>query len=330
MNRLCFNPGILLWVVLSFFNSTLSGQISWSLAIHGGAGVMNKDKMPVSRQQEYFSHLERALNLGDSVLRNGGTAVDAVVRVVSYLEDCPLFNAGKGAVFTWDGKNELDASIMDGSNLKAGAVAGVKTIKNPIKAALAVMQNSEHVLLCMKGAAKFAQKQGLEMVPNRYFFTRERYAALKKMKKDSKGKNGRENHGTVGCVALDRYGNLCAGTSTGGMSGKRYGRIGDTPLIGAGTYADNNTCAVSCTGHGEFFIRLDIAHDVSARMEYQNLPLDQAAGNSIQKLTRMGGTGGLIAVDHTGNITMPFNTSGMFRGYIKSDGEKEIAIFATK
>jgi beta-aspartyl-peptidase (threonine type) len=289
---------------------------------------MDANSISPEKQKEYKYHLNKALMFGDSVLHNGGTAVDAVIVTVTYMEDCPLFNAGKGAVFTWEGTNELDASIMDGATLKAGAVAGVKTVKNPVKAALAVMNHSEHVLLSGKGAAQFARSQGLEMVPNRYFYTKGRYESLKKLKEQRRKRDRNDNHGTVGCVALDIYGNLCAGTSTGGMTGKRYGRIGDTPIIGAGTFADNKSCAVSCTGHGEFFIRLGIARDVAMQMEYLHRPLQQAAGDVIRKLTELGGTGGFIALDHSGNIAMPFNTSGMFRGFIKSSGEKEIAIFA--
>lgn len=298
------------------------------IVIHGGAGVMDRGKMPESRQKEYLLHLENALRKGDSVLRNGGTSMDAVVTTVVYLEDCPLFNAGKGAVFTWEGKIELDASVMDGATMKAGAVASVRKTRNPVRLARFVMEKSPHVLLGGKGADQFAREQGLEMVTNRYFFTSERFNALKKMKKKDKNKELHDKSGTVGCVALDRFGNLSSGTSTGGMTGKRYGRIGDTPLIGAGTYASNNSCAVSCTGHGEYFIRLGIAGDVASRMEYLGEPIGKAAGSVLDKLTRAGGTGGLIAVDRKGNIAMPFNTPGMFRGYLKSTGEKEIAIFA--
>jgi len=289
---------------------------------------MEAATMPAEKQKEYLFHLNKALMLGDSVLRHGGTSTDAVVSTVAYLEDCPLFNAGKGAVFSWEGKNELDASFMDGPTLKAGAVTGVQTVKNPIKAAVAVMNHSEHVFLSGKGAEKFARQQGLDIVPNRYFHTENRYESLKKLKERERARNQNDNHGTVGCVALDSYGNLCAGTSTGGMTGKRYGRIGDAPVIGAGTYADNKSCAVSCTGHGEYFIRLGIARDVALQMEYLGIPLEKAASNVMEKLTALGGTGGFIALDRSGNITMPFNTSGMFRGYIKSTGEKEIAIFA--
>jgi L-asparaginase / beta-aspartyl-peptidase len=322
--------GIITGILLTHMIWVAGAQNKYCLVVHGGAGVMERKTFTPEKQKEYIFHLNKALLLGDSVLSHGGTSNEAVVTTVSYLEDCPLFNAGKGAVFTWDGKNELDASVMEGATLKAGAVTGVKTIKNPVKAAVSVMNFSEHVFLSGKGAEEFARKQGLELVPNRYFFTRNRYEALKKLKKEERERNQNDNHGTVGCVALDKYGNLCAGTSTGGMTGKRYGRIGDTPVIGAGTYADNKTCAVSCTGHGEYFIRLGVARDVAMQMEYLGYPLEIAAGNVLKKLTILGGTGGFIALDHSGNITMPFNTTGMFRGFIKSTGEKEIAIFADK
>ncbi len=317
----------LLFLLFLTTGSPANGQESWCLVIHGGAGVMERQKMSPERQEQYLFHLDRALHTGDSVLRAGGTSTDAVVSTITYLEECPLFNAGKGAVFSWEGKNELDASIMEGATLKAGAVAGVTTIRNPLRTARAVMENSPHVLLSGKGAEAFAREQGLEKVSNRFFFTRERHDQLKALKKKTREREQADNHGTVGCLALDRYGNLCAGTSTGGMTGKRYGRIGDTPIIGAGTWAENATCAVSCTGHGEFFIRAGIARDVAARMEYKGETLQEASAGALAKLTAMGGTGGFIALDANGNITMPFNTSGMFRGYIRSTGEKETAIF---
>lgn len=326
----CYAIRFLFTILLTSLLFSSSGQNKYCLVLHGGAGAMDAATFPPEKQKEFIFHLNKALSLGDSVLSRGGTSTEAVVKTISYLEDCPLFNAGKGAVFSWDGKNELDASVMEGATLKAGAVTGVKTVKNPIKAAVSVMNYSEHVFLSGKGAEEFARKQGLEMVSNRYFYTKNRFDALKKLKKKERERNQNDNHGTVGCVALDTFGNLCAGTSTGGMTGKRYGRIGDTPVIGAGTYADNKTCAVSCTGHGEYFIRLGVARDVAMQMEYLGIPLEKAAGNVLKKLTTLGGTGGFIALDHAGNISMPFNTSGMFRGFIKSNGEKEIAIFADK
>lgn len=312
---------------LIIFNS-ISAQNPYALAIHGGAGVMSRDRMSAERQQEYTYHLDKALTIGDSILRNGGSAADAVVEVVSYLEDCPLYNAGKGAVFTNQGTIELDASIMDGSTLNAGAIAGVTDIKNPIKAVRLVMDKSVHVMLSGKGASAFAREKGLEMVKNKYFFTKERYESLKRLHKQERSRNQNDNHGTVGCVALDQQGNLCAGTSTGGMMNKKYGRIGDSPIIGAGTWADNRTCAISSTGHGEYFIRLTVARDVASHMEYKNMDIHEAGNLVLDKLTQMGGTGGFIAIDAKGNIAMPFNTTEMFRGFAKSTGEKEIAIFA--
>jgi L-asparaginase / beta-aspartyl-peptidase len=319
---------IFLLITASISSIGLSAQNPYALAIHGGAGVMSRDRMSAERQQEYTYHLDKALDIGDSILKNGGSAADAVVEVVSYLEDCPLFNAGKGAVFTHQGTIELDASIMDGSSLNAGAIAGVTNIKNPIKAVRLVMDKSVHVMLSGKGASAFAREQGLEIVKNKYFFTKERHESLKRLQKQERKRNMNDNHGTVGCVALDQMGNLCAGTSTGGMMNKKYGRIGDSPIIGAGTWADNRSCAVSSTGHGEYFIRLTVARDVASHMEYKNIDIHQAGNTVLEKLTQMGGTGGFIAIDAKGNITMPFNTTGMFRGFAKSTGEKEIAIFA--
>lgn len=313
---------ILLITVLS-----VNAQQKYAMVIHGGAGVMSEEKMSRETRIAYEAKLNEALELGNKMLNEGATATDVVVKVINILEDSPLFNAGKGAVFTHEGKVELDASIMDGKNLNAGAVAGVRDIKNPICAAREVMINSEHVFLSGKGASEFAKKQGLEMVPNRYFHTKDRKESLKQLQKKERAKTTSDNTGTVGCVVLDSYGNLCAGTSTGGMTNKRYGRIGDTPVIGAGTYANNNTCAVSCTGHGEYYIRLGFARDISALMEYKNLTVKDACKTEIAKLTELNGTGGVIAIDRRGNIAMEFNTSGMFRGYINSTGEKEVAIF---
>jgi len=288
---------------------------------------MSKAYMTEEKQEEYKSKLNEALQLGEKMLMEGADATDVVVQVINVMENSPLFNAGKGAVFTSQGKNELDASIMDGKTLNAGAVAGVRDIKNPITAAREVMINSEHVFLSGKGASEFARKQGLEMVPNKYFHTKSRYESLKRLQKQEREREKKDNIGTVGCVVLDKHGNLCAGTSTGGMTNKKYGRIGDSPVIGAGTYANNKTCAVSCTGHGEYYIRLGFARDISALMEYKNMSVDEACREEIRKLSELQGNGGVIGVDAKGNIAMEFNTSGMFRGYIKSTGEKEIAIF---
>ncbi|HSM46994.1 MAG TPA: isoaspartyl peptidase/L-asparaginase [Draconibacterium sp.] len=302
-------------------------QQKYAIVIHGGAGVMSKERMSNEQQNDYKAKLNEALELGEKMLKEGAEATDIVMRVINVLEDSPLFNAGKGAVFTHDEKVELDASIMDGKTLNAGAVAGVRDIKNPINAAREVMVNSEHVFLSGKGASEFAKKQGLEMVPNKYFHTEARRESLMKLKKEERERNQKDNTGTVGCAVLDTYGNICAGTSTGGMTNKKYGRIGDAPVIGAGTYANNKTCAVSCTGHGEYYIRLGFARDISALMEYKNMNVTEACREEIRKLTELNGTGGVIALDANGNIAMEFNTSGMFRGYIKSTGEKEIAIF---
>ncbi len=315
---------ITLWSVL---NISVGAQENYAIVIHGGAGVMSKSRMTDEKQQQYITVLNAALQLGEKLLKKGADATDVVVNVINVMENSPLFNAGKGAVFTSEGKNELDASIMEGKTLNAGAVAGVHDIKNPINAAREVMIHSEHVMLSGKGASEFAKKQGLEMVSNKYFYTKSRHESLKQLQKREREREQKDNMGTVGCAVLDSHGNLCAGTSTGGMTNKKYGRIGDSPIIGAGTYANNTTCAVSCTGHGEYYIRLGFARDISALMEYKNLGVEEACREEIRKLSELQGTGGVIAVDAKGNIAMEFNTSGMFRGYIKSNGEKEIAIF---
>jgi beta-aspartyl-peptidase (threonine type) len=262
-----------------------------------------------------------AMRAGKKILAEGGSALDAVEQTIRIMEDNPLFNAGKGAVFTHEGKNELDAAIMDGSNLAAGAVACVTDIKNPITAARRVMTNSPHVMLAGAGASQFAKDQGLEIVPASYFYTEKRFHELEEILK-------KEKNGTVGCCALDKNGNLAAGTSTGGMAGKRYNRIGDSPIIGAGTYANNNTCAVSGTGHGEYFIRWTVAHDISALMEYKGLSLEEASDLVInEKLVKAGGSGGVICLDKSGNVSMPFNSSGMFRGFANADGKEGIFIY---
>lgn len=291
------------------------------IVIHGGAGNASNQDINEEEQQEYKEKLSEALTIGENILKEGGTCIEAVEKTINYLEDCPLFNAGKGAVFTHDGKNELDASIMNGADLNAGAVAGVGDIKNPISAALRVMNNSEHVLLAGKGASEFAKEQNLEIVDSSYFFTEKRWNSLQRILKT-------EKHGTVGCVVLDKYGNLAAGTSTGGRTNKKYGRIGDSPIIGAGTYANNSTCAISATGHGEYFIRYAVGHDISALMEYKDMSLAEASELVInKKLVEAGGLGGVIGVDKNGNIATTFNTNMMFRAYAKSTGERKIAIF---
>ena len=284
-----------------------------AIVVHGGAGTILKKNMSDEKEKKCKSKLEEAIRTGYQVLQNGGTSLDAVEQTIMVLEDSPLFNAGKGAVFTHDKRNELDASIMEGSNLKAGAVAGVTHIKNPIRAARAVMEKSEHVLLAREGAEQFARLQQLDSVSPTYFFTEKRARSLERAIKD-------EKFGTVGCVALDQNGNIAAGTSTGGMTNKKWGRIGDSPIIGAGTYANNKTCGVSSTGWGEYFIRGVVAHDISAMMEYGGKSLKESANHVIHhKLTELGGTGGIIALDQKGNMAMEFNTEGMYRGYMTED-----------
>ncbi len=323
-------------LLTAFFILTLSFTISaqqkpeYVIVIHGGAGTITKEGLSKEKEKAYEEKLNEALILGEKMLKNGKKALDVVVKVIQLMEDSPLFNAGKGAVFTHEGKNELDASIMDGITLNAGAVAGVTDVKSPIELAHRVMTNSKHVMLSGKGASEFAKKEGLEMVDNKYFYTEDRWKSLQRALEYEKkqNENEKEKHGTVGCVVLDKYGNLAAGTSTGGMTNKRYGRIGDSPVIGAGTYANNATCAVSCTGHGEFFIRYVVAYTVSALMDMKSMSLQDAANFIInKKLVDVKGSGGLIAVDKNGNVAMPFNTAGMFRGYIKSTGEKEVLMY---
>ena len=292
----------------------------YGLVIHGGAGTITTKNMSSEKESEYRDKLTEALVAGFEILEKGGSSMDAVEATIKIMEDSPLFNAGKGAVFTNAGTNELDASIMDGSTLQAGAVAGVKTIKNPISAARKVMDETWHVMLAGDGADNFAKEQGLEIVNNDYFYTERRWKALQKAQ-DS------EKHGTVGCVALDRNYNLAAGTSTGGLTNKRWGRIGDTPIVGAGNYANNQTCGVSGTGQGEYFIRGNMAFDVSALMNYSSLSVEQAARRVIDKLSDRGGRGGLIAMDKNGNIAMPFNTEGMYRGYYLNESEPIIKIY---
>jgi beta-aspartyl-peptidase (threonine type) len=293
----------------------------WAIVIHGGAGTITKEKLSAKMDRDYREALRSALDIGKKVLTNGGTAMEAVEQTIRILEDCPLFNAGKGAVFTHEGKNELDAAIMDGSNLAAGAVTCVTDIRNPITAARYVMAKSPHVMLSGAGASQFAREQGLEIVPPSYFYTEKRFNELQEILK-------KEKNGTVGCCALDKSGNLAAGTSTGGMANKRYNRIGDTPIIGAGTYANNNTCAVSATGHGEYFIRWTVAHDISALMEYKGLSLKEASELVVNvKLVKAGGSGGVICIDKTGNISMPFNSEGMLRAFAQADGKEGVYIY---
>ena len=296
----------------------------WSIVIHGGAGTAPRSMTP-ERKALYEKNLLAALEIGKKMLAEGKSSLDAVQAVVNYMEDCPLFNAGKGAVMNIDGIHELDAAIMDGSNLKAGAVAGVRDIKNPINAARLVMDSTKHVFLIGEGASSFAKLMKLDIVDNSYFSTNERSEQLIKIKNGAEDPNPR---GTVGCVALDVNGNLAAGTSTGGMSGKKWGRVGDVPIIGAGTYANNATVAVSGTGHGEYWIRRVVAFDISALMEYKGFSLEKASNEVIfNKIDPMGGSGGgIIAVDRDGNISMVFNTGLMHRAWAKSSGEYGVGI----
>ena len=299
------------------------------LVIHGGAGTIDRASMTPEKERAYRSGLEHAANEGYKILKSGGASLDAVEAVIRILEDNPLFNAGKGAVFTSAGTNELDASIMNGKTLAAGAVAGVKRVRNPISLARIVMEKSPHVMIAGEGAEAFATEKGVQLVDPKYFFTEERWQSLEKLKAKEKEKpvSDKDRHGTVGAAALDQAGNLAAGTSTGGMTNKRVGRVGDAPIIGAGTYADNRTCAVSATGDGEYFIRVGVARDVSSAMQYANTPLTDAAQRAIDKVGELGGTGGLIAIDKDGNIAMPFNTSGMYRAHIGGDGKPVVEIY---
>jgi L-asparaginase / beta-aspartyl-peptidase len=316
------------------------------LVVHGGAGTITRSEMTPQKDSAYRATLTRAIRAGYDILDRGGASLDAVRAVINVLEDSPLFNAGKGAVFTNAGTNELDAAIMDGSTLKAGAVAGVKHVKNPIDLARLVMERSPHVMLVGAGAEAFAKEQGMTLVPQSYFFTKERWESLQKAKAAERrrgvagagGAGGAgetamleapdERHGTVGAVALDAQGNLAAGTSTGGTTNKRWGRVGDSPIIGAGTYASNQSCAVSATGTGEYFIRNVVAHDICARMMYKGVSLQEAADEVVMdELVKQGGDGGVIAVDKDGNIAMPFNTEGMYRGHVGPDGKIVVQIY---
>jgi L-asparaginase / beta-aspartyl-peptidase len=293
------------------------------LVIHGGAGAMPRSEMSADKEKGYRAGLGTALDAGFSILQKGGSSLDAVVEVVRVLEDDPQFNAGKGAVLNHDGQAELDASLMDGRDLRAGSVAGVMRVKNPILLARLVMDKSVHVMLVGAGAEEFALENGVTLVPNTYFHTEHRLRQLEAVKAKAKARPT----GTVGAVALDANGNLAAATSTGGMEDKRFGRVGDSPIIGAGTYADNSSCAVSGTGWGEAFMRVAAAHEVSARMLYLKESVSEAARAALRKLARIGGDGGLIALDRRGNIAMPFNSEGMLRACIHADGRREFGIY---
>ena len=314
----------------------------FAIIIHGGAGTILKKNMTDEKEAAYKAKLEEAIKVGHTILKNGGTSQEAVIKTIQVMEESPLFNAGKGAVFTNAGTNELDASFMDGKTLNAGAVAGVKDVKSPIELAVKAMTDSEHVMLSGEGASTFAKEKGLEIVDPSYFYTERRFKSLQRIIDrektqldhddktavfyDSDIKNAK--FGTVGCVALDKNGNIAAGTSTGGMTNKRWGRIGDAPIIGSGTYANNNTCGVSSTGWGEYFIRSQVAYDISAQMEYQQKSLKEATTDVIQnKLTKLGGTGGVVALDKNGNMSFEFNTAGMYRASMNDKGDLVIKIY---
>lgn len=332
----------ILFITLFLFNFTLlQAQNKYVLVVHGGAGTIVKGMMTQAEEDSIRAKLKEALAAGSNVLKSNGSSLDAITAAINVMEDSPLFNAGKGAVFNSKGQNEMDAAIMDGKTLMAGAVAGVHHIKNPINLARLVMEKSPHVIMTGDGAEEFARSQGMTMMPESYFYYEKRYEQLQKIKEKER-QDSIQGHkmgihekvvndykfGTVGCVALDRSGNLAAGTSTGGMTNKKYGRVGDSPIIGAGTYANNKTCAVSATGYGEYFIRNVVSYDISALMEYKEMSLQDAADFVInKKLKDLGGDGGVIALDRQGNIAMPFNTEGMYRGYIKEDGTIEIEIY---
>jgi beta-aspartyl-peptidase (threonine type) len=323
-------------------NETLVKQNEFAIIIHGGAGTILKKNVSDEKEKEYKRKLEQAIRTGHAILKNGGTSQEAVVKTIQVMEASPLFNAGKGAVFTHEETNELDASFMDGKTLNAGAVAGVMNVKSPIELAVKIMTDSDHVMLSGKGASLFAKEKGLEIVDPAYFYTERRFNSLQNIKNKEKTelksadkkaafydadiKNSK--FGTVGCVALDKDGNIAAGTSTGGMTNKRWGRIGDAPIIGSGTYANNKTCGVSSTGWGEYFIRSQVAYDISAQMEYQQKSLKEATADVIQnKLTKLGGTGGVVALDKNGNMSFEFNTTGMYRASMNDKGELLVKIY---
>ena len=333
---------ILASVSIGFSHSVLSEESPLAIAIHGGAGTIDKAKFSPEQEKAYRAKLSEAVEAGYSVLEKGGESLDAVTAAITVLEKSEFFNAGRGAVYTYDGGHELDASIMDGRNRQAGAVAGVKHVESPIKLARLVMDNSVHVMLSGQGAEEFAKEQGIELIENNIFDTKHRYDALLKAKdKLDKAKATTKSYqaahnalpdnfkmGTVGAVALDKNGNLAAGTSTGGMTAKRYGRVGDAPVIGAGTFAENESCAVSATGHGEYFIRYNVASDICARVKYQGSTIAQAGDEVINKVLKpIGGTGGVIIIDTQGNISLPFNTSGMYRASKSNTQATYVGIF---
>ncbi len=321
MNKLSFS----LMMLLCFFYSCNSNKVDFAIVVHGGAGTILKKNMSDEMELAYKLKLEEAINAGYNILEKNGSSKDAVEETIKILENSELFNAGKGSVLSNKGVVEMDASIMNGQSLNAGAISGIKTIKNPISAARLVMEKSEHVFLSGEGAEEFAKLQGLDIIDNEYFITETRLKSLLNAKKRDSIKDNK--FGTVGCVAIDKFGNITSGTSTGGMTNKKWNRIGDVPIIGAGTYANNNTCGISSTGWGEYFIRNVVAYDISSQIEYKKISIDLAAKNTLKKVKDLGGNGGVIGIDKNGNILMDFNTEGMYRGYKKSDGESEISIY---
>ena len=333
----------ILLITIFLFTSCLNNEkekkdINFGIVIHGGAGTMLKENMSDEKEKQYLIALETAIKIGYNIIKDGGSSQLAVEKTINFLENSPLFNAGKGAVLTSSGTVELDASFMDGKTLNAGAVAGVRTLKNPISAAIKVMDNSPHVFLSGEGADQFGKEQGLDIVDQKYFLTKRRINSLKNIKEKELNNDKisfinsteylNQKYGTVGCVVLDKNGNLASGTSTGGMTNKKWNRIGDVPVIGAGTYANNATCAVSSTGWGEFFIRNVVAYDISALIEYKGLSVKEAARIVIHdKVAKLGGNGGVIAIDNKGNVAMEMNTPGMYRAHINSQGELTVKIF---
>ena len=328
MKKLITLIALTLMPAAAFADDSPPPKPKWSLAIHGGAGTLDKGQMTPERRAAYEAALQVALDAGAKVLAEGGSAMDAVKAAIIPMEDSPLFNAGKGAVFTWDATNELDASIMDGRDRSAGAVTGVKTVRNPILLADTVRTESEHVFLMGAGAEAFALEKGFAVTPPEYFATEPRLRSLERMKAEQlSALDVDHKFGTVGAVALDQNGNLAAGTSTGGMTGKRWGRIGDAPVIGAGTYADNRSCAVSATGWGEYFIRVGVAHEICARLRMGADGAQAIADDVMADVAELGGDGGVILVTPAGEALFSFNTSGMYRGRATSDGVSEVAIF---
>lgn len=332
-----YKNGLLL-IAIIFVHFSFGQQVTpdknFGIVIHGGAGTILKENMTPEMDKAYRAVLAEAIEVGHAILKAGGTSQEAVEKTIHVMEDSPLFNAGKGAVLTAKGKASLDASFMDGKTLNAGAISGVSHIKNPISTAIAVMENSPHVMLSGEGADAFAQEQGMATVPNSYFITERRKNALERVQKNEQKQLSfydpfikDSKFGTVGCVALDKKGNLAAGTSTGGMTNKKWDRIGDAPIIGAGTYANNNSCAVSATGWGEFFIRSVVAHDIAALVEYKGLSVREAARQVLQKVADLGGDGGVIVMDASGDVALEFNTAGMYRAHMNAKGQLDVKIY---